>query len=65
MFVSMSPTARTVLIAALWSGLLALDLYAAVGGTTGFLAISFVIYVLTGGSYTLYLCWHTLPRDIR
>ena len=24
-----------------------------------------VVYVCTGGYYTLYLAWHTFPRDMR
>ena len=27
--------------------------------------LAFVIYLLTGGHYTLYLMWHTLGRDAR
>lgn len=34
-------------------------------GITGFLGLAGLIYILTGGHYTLYLIWHTLPRDAR
>ncbi len=27
--------------------------------------LALAVYVCTGGSHTLYLAWHTLPRDIR
>ena len=29
------------------------------------LAVAAAIYVVTGGHHTLYLVWHTLPRDMR
>ncbi len=34
-------------------------------GARGVSLIVFLVYVCTGGHYTLYLIWHTLPRDIR
>jgi solute carrier family 27 fatty acid transporter 1/4 len=37
----------------------------ALAGWTGMAAAAVAVYVLTGGHYTLYLVWHTLPRDAR
>ncbi len=34
-------------------------------GSWGLAAAAFLIYVLSGGHYTLYLVWHTFPRDMR
>ena len=28
-------------------------------------SIALAVYVVTGGYYTLYLAWHTFPRDMR
>ena len=33
--------------------------------TWGALTILFAAYIVTGGHYTLYLIWHTGPRDAR
>jgi hypothetical protein len=36
-----------------------------IGGRAGMAVLAFAIYVVTGGYYTVYLVWHTLPRDMR
>ena len=41
-----------------------LDMLSSLGGG-GAVAIAFLVYLVTGGHYTLYLVWNTLPRDIR
>ena len=55
---------RTSLVLSLCLFLWTLGLLSSVGGW-GLAGIVLLVYLGTGGSYTVYLVWHTLPRDIR
>lgn len=58
-------TIRCLLIAAATSALAATGI--AMEGLWVWLvgSIALAVYVVTGGYYTLYLVWHTGPRDMR
>lgn len=58
-------TIRCLLIAAMAAALAATGL--ALEGLWVWLvsSIALAVYIVTGGYYTLYLAWHTFPRDMR
>ena len=58
-------TIRCLLIAAATAALAATGL--AMEGLWGGIVtgIALAVYVVTGGYHTLYLAWHTFPRDMR
>ena len=58
-------TIRCLLIAATTAALAATGL--AMEGLWVWLVggIALAVYVVTGGYYTIYLAWHTFPRDMR
>lgn len=57
--------ARFFSVASILYCLAYLNLLETIGTIQACLVVSAFIYLITGGHYTLYLVWHTLPRDLR